>query len=151
MLAHPGKQTLLVGSLALLLAACGGGGGGGSSSPSSAPAPAPSPAPSPAPAPSPVPAPTPAAMHSVQLSWSAPATRADGSPLAANQLAGYRIYYTATDTPANADTMLPVSGGATTSLKVNLPSAGEYSFAITALDQSGLESSLSAPVSVSVP
>lgn len=66
------------------------------------------------------------------------------------QLAGYRIYYTALNTPASADTMIPVSGATTTAMQVSLPAAGEYSFAITALDSSGLESNLSSPVSVAV-
>ena len=145
LLARSGKQTLLVGGLALLLVACGGGGGGSGGGTSSNPSP--TPAPSPAPSPSPAPTPSP---HSVSLSWTAPTTRADGTPLTASQLSGYRVYYTASGTPANADTMIPISGGSKTSTTVALPAAGEYAFAITAIDQSGLESSFSDPVSVTV-
>lgn len=149
MLARTSKHAFLVGGLAVILTACGGGGGGGGgSSPSGAPTSSPSPAPTPSPTPAPSPAPS--ALHSVQLNWTAPATRADGSALSISQLAGYRIYYMALNTPASADTMIPVSGGATTSMQVSLPAAGDYSFAITALDSSGLESSLSSPVSVTV-
>lgn len=144
LIARSGKQTLLIGGLALLLAACGGGGGSGGGTSSS---PSPTPAPSPAPSPSPAPAPSP---HSVSLNWTAPATRADGTPLAASQLSGYRIYYTASGTPANADTMIPISGGSRTSAAVALPAGGEYAFAITAIDQNGLESSFSDPVSITV-
>jgi hypothetical protein len=144
LIARSGRQTLLVGGLALLLVACGGGGGSGGGTSSS---PSPTPAPSPAPSPSPAPTPSP---HSVSLSWTAPATRADGTPLTASQLSGYRVYYTANGTSANADTMIPISGGSKTSATIALPAAGEYAFAITAIDQSGLESSFSDPVSVTV-
>lgn len=132
------KNAFVIGALAFLLAACGGGGGGGSSgsTPSGSTSTGTSPAPS--------------ATHSVQLSWTAPTTRADGTALTASELSGYHIYYTATGTPASADTMVAVSGGTTTSISLALPAAGEYSFAITAVDSSGQESSLSAPVSVTV-
>lgn len=88
-------------------------------------------------------------VYAAQLSWSIPATRADGTALSAGELAGYEVYYT-NDSGTIAATV-PVSGGTTTAASVSSLSSGNYSFAISAIDTTGLKSSLSSVVAVSFP
>jgi|GEM_PF-426073 len=87
---------------------------------------------------------TPAApvVYSAQLSWTAPTTRADGTPLTSAELAGYEIYYT-TDDPAVAGTISVASSTAANYTLSNL-AAGNYYFAMSAIDTTGLKSALSA-------
>jgi len=84
--------------------------------------------------------------YNAQLSWTIPTTRADGSALTAADLAGYEIYYT-NDTGTIATTV-PVSGGTTNTTTLASLASGNYSFAISAIDASGLKSSLSTVVTV---
>ena len=126
--------------LALLfgLSACGGGGGGGSASDTggvnttaqttgsgsgsgSNPAPA--------------------ATSSTTLSWSAPAARSDGSPLALSAIGGYRIYYGAS--AGNYTNQLDVSDPSATSFTVNNMPVGTYYFVMTTYDINGQESAYS--------
>lgn len=151
------RNWIALACLTLLITACGGGGGGGSSasggssndtsaiagSNTAGGATSPSSSSTSAPAPTSI-------TYPVQLKWTAPSTRADGSALAASELTGYRIYYSLEGTPASQDTALPVDGGATTALTISLTAAGTYTFAITAIDQNGLESSLSTPVLIAI-
>ena len=75
---------------------------------------------------------------SASLSWTAPTTNNDGSPLA--DLVGYHIYYGASadllTTQINVDS-------STTSYVVNSLVAGTWYFAVTAVNGVGLESDLS--------
>ena len=143
--------------LTLLVTACGGGSGGGNSSSDSSTSSTGTVSSSStssgttSTSTSTTAAPTPTSItYPVQLAWTAPSTRADGTALSASELTGYRVYYSLEGSSASADTVLPVSGGTATSLTINLTAAGTYAFAITAIDQNGLESSLSAPVLVAV-
>lgn len=154
--------TAAVLGLALLLTACGGGGGGGGGSSNSGTNGSGSPSSNPS-SPSSVPptgtgngstsnpptTPT-VGSYRVQLTWTAPGTRANGSPLPLSELSGYRIYYLLEGADPSSDSAVTVNGGTTTFLNLTLTEAGTYSFAITAVDQNGLESSLSAPVSVPI-
>jgi fibronectin type 3 domain-containing protein len=79
------------------------------------------------------------------LSWQVPTTRADGSALLASDLKSYEIYYT-TDTSATGTYV--VNGGTTTSYSVTNLAAGTYYFAMSAIDNAGLKSSLSQVVTV---
>jgi len=84
---------------------------------------------------------------SAKLSWTAPTTRTDGSPL--TDLAGYRIYYDTSRT------------GFRNRIELNNPSAitwtvtdlapGTWYFAMTALDSRGLESDRTNAVSKTIP
>lgn len=80
-----------------------------------------------------------AATGSATLSWQAPTTRTDGSPLGAS-LAGYRIYYG--QSPTNLDQSVNVNVGMLTYVVDNLTPATWY-FAATAYDNGGLESGFS--------
>ncbi len=76
---------------------------------------------------------------SASLSWTAPTTNNDGSPL--TDLAGYHIYY-----GASADLLtsqIDVVGSSTTSYVVNNLVSGTWYFAVTAFNSVGLESDLS--------
>ena len=83
-----------------------------------------------------------------KLSWSIPTTRANGSPLAPGELAGYEIY------------VLRESSGESTVLKVNNPLDSTYTvsgmapdvyhFSMSAQDTAGKLSALSAVVSKNV-
>jgi type II secretory pathway component GspD/PulD (secretin) len=150
------RNWIALGCITLLLTACGGGSGGGNSaspgaSGTSSGTGTSSGGTSSSGSNSGTTAPTPTALtYAVQLSWTAPTTRADGTPLTSTELTGYRIYYSLEGSDASQDTVVPISGGNTTSLQVTLSAAGTYAFAITALDQNGLESALSTPVLVAV-
>jgi hypothetical protein len=148
------RNWIALSCLTLLITACGGGSGGGNSASNGATnssTSASGSASSPASGSTGTTAPTPALItYPIQLAWTAPSTRADGSALTASELNGYRIYYSLEGSSSSADTILTVNGGSTTALKITLTAAGTYAFAITAIDQNGLESSLSSPVLVAV-
>ena len=103
--------------VSLSLYSCGGGGGGGSSTSSNSPG------------------------NSATLTWDAPTTNADGTPL--TDLAGYKIYYGTTS--GNYTEVIDV-GNVTTS-KVEGLNPGTYYFAVTAYKNSRNESGYSNEVS----
>lgn len=80
----------------------------------------------------------PSDTYSVSLEWDAPTTDAMGRPL--TDLAGYRLYYRLVDADEFGP---PVEVGAATDVIVDGLYAGDYRFAVTALDVEGNESSLS--------
>jgi hypothetical protein len=82
--------------------------------------------------------------HSVTLEWDAPTTDALGRPL--EDLSGYRLYYRRLDADAGSETVIEL--GAETRATVRGLPAGEYLFAVTALDTLGNESDLSEPLPV---
>jgi hypothetical protein len=82
--------------------------------------------------------------YSVTLEWDAPTTDAVGRPL--EDLSGYRLYYRDTDSGAGSETMIEL--GAQTRVTVSGLPAGNYLFAVTALDTLGNESDLSDPLPV---
>ena len=84
--------------------------------------------------------------YSVTLEWDAPTVDAVGRPL--DDLSGYRLYYREVGSPAGSEMMLEV--GAATRATVQGFSAGEYLFAVTALDVLGNESDLSDALPVQV-
>jgi len=86
------------------------------------------------------------------LSWDAPTTRVDGTPLQATQIEEFRIYY-GVDIGENPLAIGPdytaVSGENATDITIELvPRADPYviSFAITTVDRDGLQSALSETV-----
>ena len=81
---------------------------------------------------------------SVTLEWDAPTTDAVGRPL--DDLSGYRLYYREIDADAGSDVMIEL--GADTRVTVAGLAAGDYLFAVTALDTLGNESDLSDPLPV---
>ena len=108
----------LLGGVAILilfsLLGCGGGGGGSSGSGS---------------------------VGSATLTWNAPTTNADGSPL--TDLAGYKIYYGT----SSGNYSVSVDVRNVTTYTVDSLSSGKYYFAVTAYDTSNNESGYSNEVS----
>jgi hypothetical protein len=97
-----------------------------------------------------LPIPTLPLSFKIKLNWSAPSTRADGSPLPLSEISGYRVYYLLEGTDSSNDTTISINGGNTTTLNLTLTTAGSYTFAITTVDRNGLESKLSSAVSVPI-
>ena len=81
------------------------------------------------------------------VSWDAPTTNADGTPLA--DLAGFKIYY-GTTSPLNKDTSLSVDVGDSTSYTLTGLNTGTYYFSAAAYDTAGNESDLSEELSETV-
>ena len=93
-----------------------------------------------------------AAPATSTLTWTAPTTRVDGTPLQATQIEEFRIYY-GVDIGENPLAIGPdytaVSGENATDITIELvPRADPYviSFAITTVDRDGLQSALSETV-----
>ena len=80
------------------------------------------------------------------LTWDAPATRADGSPLnSATDLQSYKLYYGTSAQVYSASISLPNPGTTPVSYALDLPQ-GTYYFAVTDIDQYGQESGYSTEV-----
>jgi len=87
------------------------------------------------------------------LSWDAPTTRVDGTPLQATQIEEFRVYHgidIGPDPLAIGPEYTAVSGENATDITIDLtprPEPYVISFAITTVDRDGLESALSETVS----
>jgi len=91
-----------------------------------------------------------AAPATSTLSWTAPDTRVDGTPLAAEEIKEYRVFYSIDGTPTGSGEFIPVSGAVSETVTLELtPRVEPYvvSFAIKTVDTAGLESVLSEVVS----
>jgi hypothetical protein len=97
-----------------------------------------SPPPPPAPPPPP---PPPSATGSFSLSWTAPTTRADGSPISLADIDGYRVYYGSSK--GKYPNQVNITNGAATSRTVNNLMPGTYFLVMTTYDDAGRESSQS--------
>jgi hypothetical protein len=80
---------------------------------------------------------------SVSLEWEPPTDNSDGTPL--QDLSGYKIYYGNTSKKYSAS--IVVNNPGVTRYVVDTLPTGQYYFALTALNASGLESSMSDEVS----
>jgi hypothetical protein len=89
----------------------------------------------------------PADVFSVTLEWDAPTQDAAGQPL--TDLSGYRLYYSPALPPSGAEGVRLDLGLDTRVTVPGLP-AGRYFFAVTAVDLTGNESDLSAPLEVEI-
>lgn len=87
-----------------------------------------------------------AAPGTVQLTWTQPTARADGSPLGQGSIAGYRIF-AGTSTTSLVEKM-KVPPGTSTAITGLAP--GTHYFALRTIDTAGLESAQSAVFSVVV-
>ena len=91
-----------------------------------------------------------AAPANSDLSWEAPTTRVDGTPLDPAEIAEYRVYYTINGEPQGVDPIVVSGTSASETVTLELtPRVEPYviSFAITAVDTAGLESAQSETVS----
>lgn len=78
------------------------------------------------------------------LSWTAPIDRADGTPLALSEIAGYRVHYG--KTKGSYPNHINITNGSLQSATLNGIPVGTYYVSMSTYDSSGLESSYSAPV-----
>ena len=85
---------------------------------------------------------------SAVLSWSAPTTRADGSPLAMADIGGYEIYVVSESTGETA--VITLDDGATFSYALDGLPADTYHFSMVAKDSQGNLSAMSAVVSKTI-
>jgi hypothetical protein len=81
---------------------------------------------------------------SFDLTWTAPVSRADGTPLALSEIAGYRVYYGTS--AGNYPNHIDITNGTLQSATLTGVPVGTYYVAMTTYDTSGLQSSYSAPV-----
>jgi hypothetical protein len=91
-----------------------------------------------------------AAPATSDLSWTAPTTRVDGTPLQVEDIAEYRVYYSV-DNPVTVDSTEVVVGGSEVASTITLtlvPRADPYvvSFAVVTVDTDGRVSALSESV-----
>ncbi len=81
---------------------------------------------------------------SVSLSWLAPTSRSDGSPIAPSELSGYTVHYG--PAPGKYTSFISIDDPFTTAVTVTDLPAGTYYFALTAVDNKGLQSAYSGAV-----
>ena len=82
------------------------------------------------------------ATGSLSLSWTAPTTRADGTPISLSDIDGYRIYY-GTSKGSHPNQVNITSGSVTSKTIGNLASGKKYYLVMTTYDNSGRESAKS--------
>ena len=85
---------------------------------------------------------------SAVISWAAPSTRADGSTLSSTDISGYDLYYSA-DSAASLAKLTSLSASEL-SIVVNDLAMGTHYFALATKDSNGLQSALSATISVTI-
>jgi hypothetical protein len=126
-------KVLLITIIMAQTVACGGGGGSGGSNSSSGNNVSDS-----------VVVPT----GSVTLGWTAPATRADGTPLSLADIDGFRIYYG--ESAGDYTDSVEVADGTAQTVTVNDIPVGTYHVAITAFDVNGSESGFSSEIPIAI-
>jgi hypothetical protein len=87
------------------------------------------------------------ANGSATLSWKAPTTREDGSPLM--NLAGYKVRYG--NAAGNYPTTVTISNPGVTSYMVENLASGTWYFVLASYDSNGVESDNSSPASKTIP
>lgn len=87
-----------------------------------------------------------ATTHSVNISWSAPVERVDGTPLTLQELAGYQIHWKNQTTGSSGS--INVSGAINTLYQIDDLQSGLYSFTLKSVDSKGLVSSASSELLV---
>jgi len=87
-------------------------------------------------------------LANATISWNMPTSYSDGSPFAITDIGGYRLYH-----GTSQDNMVIVADLNNSSLLTytfaNLSSGAHY-FSVSAYNQSGIESSLSAPININI-
>ena len=130
-LGQSGFNKVLYAIVASQLAACGGSGGGGSATGVSTGS-----------------GTTGVSTGSIALKWTAPATRADGTPMSLAEIGGFRIYYG--KSVSGYSNVVDVNDGvATLANLIDIP-VGNYSLVMTTYDTAGRESVFSPVVTKTV-
>ena len=84
------------------------------------------------------------ATGKISLSWTAPVSRTDGTPLSMSEIAGYRVHYGTS--PGKYPNHVNITNGSLQSATVTGVPVGTYYVAMSTYDASGLESSYSAAI-----
>jgi len=84
------------------------------------------------------------APGTLDLSWAAPVTRSDGTPISLSEIGGYRIYYGTTS--GNHPVTVDIGDGSTQSTTLSNLAAGTYYLVMTTVDTNGQESTESPEV-----
>lgn len=92
--------------------------------------------------PDPEPVPT---TQTLQLMWTAPSAREDGSPLSLSELQGYELVYYSDQN--NIEKVVNINGGSSQQYELVLDTPDTYHFAVAAIDSKGVKSELSEAVS----
>ena len=139
-------SLLLMISASTALSGCGGGGGSGGSGVTATSSSSQESGSSGSNPPStPPPQPPPQVTGSFRVSWTAPTTRADGTPMSLADIDGYRIYY---GTSRGKYTyQVNINNGAATGKTVSNLALGKYYLVMTTYDYSGRESARSPEIS----
>jgi len=87
-------------------------------------------------------------QRGLTLAWNIPAEREDGKAIALSEISGYELYYTVEE--LNVDQTIVINGATQTQYKLEDIAPGTYHIAISAIDNNGLRSRLSDPVTVEV-
>lgn len=85
---------------------------------------------------------------SATVTWTPPAAREDGTPLASTDIAGYNLYHS--DTDGASLTKIATLSASDLSYVVTELTAGTHYFAATTVDTNGVESVLPAPTSTTI-
>ncbi len=85
---------------------------------------------------------------SATLSWTAPTTRTDGTPLAMDEIGGYKVYMGASATDLSL--VANVSDPYTMEYEINNLDEGTYYFAVSTYSKSDVESDISVVVSKTI-
>ena len=93
--------------------------------------------------------PDPVQTGSLTLQWTAPVTRADGTPLSLADIDGYRIFYG--DSAGNYPNRLEVPDGTAQSATITDIPVGTYYIVMTTYDVDGRESAHSSMVAKTAP
>ena len=93
--------------------------------------------------------PDPVQTGSITLQWTAPVTRADGTPLSLADIDGYRIFYG--DSAGNYPNRLEVPDGTAQSATITDIPVGTYYIVMTTYDVGGRESAYSSMVAKTAP
>ena len=80
----------------------------------------------------------------VSLSWTAPAEREDNQPMSLSDIAGYKVYYSATQ--GNYNNSVDINDGTATGYTFKDFTSGTYYFVVTTYDVDGRESEYSTPI-----
>lgn len=110
-------------------------------------------APEPDPEPTPEPTPDPV-EYTISLTWTAPATREDGSTFNLSDIEQYEVYYYLQGTSAGEGqvaTFSPSEGTTDNPATITLTASGTYILAVSCIDKDGLVSNISDEVSITIP
>ena len=85
------------------------------------------------------------AAESITVTWAAPATRADGSPLAPDEIAGFEVYRC-----ESGDPFVTIASDKNSYTDPVTPEQVSYCYQLATVDTNGMRSQLSNPVSVAL-